>query len=180
MIRIIGGLYRHRLINQPPLEITRATKDAAKEGLFNSLGDINGLSFLDLYSGSGSIGVEAFSRGATKVFLNDNNREVKRTIMRNLMALGISDINVTCLEDTECIKELTRKGLTFDIVFLDPPYVKKISNDFLENMYQNKIVNDSSRIIIESDDKLVEGAFESYDIKVLKYGKTFMNILRRK
>lgn len=180
MIRIIGGTYKHRLINQPPLETTRATKDIAKEGLFNSLGDISGAKFLDLFSGSGSIGIEAYSRGAKLVYLNDIDTEAKRTIMRNLMALGISDINVTKLEASECIQFLSDKNLVFDLVFLDPPYKFKINKEFLKEMYDLRIVNDESKIIIESDTVLDENEFDEYTIKILKYGKSLMSILRRK
>lgn len=180
MIRIIGGTYKHRLINQPSLETTRCTKDVAKEGLFNSLGDIENKAFLDLFAGSGSIGIEAFSRGAKPVYLNDKDREVKRTIMRNLMSLGISEIDVSCMNDLECINELSKKEVVFDIVFLDPPYKFKITNEYLENMINKKIASDSTWFIIESDTILKEEEFSKYKIKLLKYGKTYMHILKRR
>ena len=178
MIRIIGGIYRHRLIDQPSLETTRCTKDIAKEGLFNSLGDISNKSFLDLFSGSGSIGIEAYSRGAKPVYLND--REVKRTIMRNLMALGISDIEVTCLNDKDCIKAIGQKSIKFDYVFLDPPYKFKVTNDYLENMIKLNVADMHTCFIIESDTKLDTNDFSMYNIKELKYGKSLMSILKRK
>ena len=92
MIRIRGGKYLHRVINQPDLSITRATKDSAKEGIFSSLGSLNGLSFLDLFSGSGQMAIEALSRGAKEVSLNDKNRDAFKIIMNNLKSLGINDI----------------------------------------------------------------------------------------
>lgn len=181
MIRIVGGFYKHRLIDQPPMEITRCTKDIAKEGLFNSLGDITNKSFLDLFSGSGAIGIEAYSRGARPVYLNDNSREAKRTIMRNLLSLGIFDVNVYGLKDLDCLIELNRdKRITFDIVFLDPPYAFKVTNSYLDGMRDLKIIDDSSLVIIESDDPLDLNDFKDYNVKVLKYGKTLMNLLRRK
>ena len=180
MIRIIGGTYKHRLINQPSLEITRCTKDIAKEGLFNSLGDIENKSFLDLFAGSGSVGIEAFSRGAKPVYLNDKDREVKRTIVRNLMGLGISEIEVSCMDANECINELSRKGLGFDIVFLDPPYKFKITNDYLENIISKRVASNSTWFIIEADSILKDEVFKMYNIKTLKYGKTFMHILKRR
>ena len=180
MIRIIGGLYKHRLINQPPLEITRCTKDIAKEGLFNSLGGIGDKSFLDLFSGSGAIGIEAFSRGAKPVYLNEINREAKRTIMRNLMGLGISEIEVLNLEALKCIDELSKKEITFDIIFLDPPYKFKIGNNYLINMLDKNIATTKTWFIIESDYLLDENEFLEFNIKVLKYGRTYMNILKRK
>jgi len=180
MIRIVGGTYKHRLLNQPPLEITRATKDVAKEGLFNSLGDIKGLSFLDLFCGSGSIGIEAYSRGAKPVYLNDNNPEVKRVVMRNLISLGVFDCNVYGLKDKDCLKELVNKELTFDIIFLDPPYKMIIDNKYLNNLYELNLANQTTRIVLETDYTLKEEDYSDFTIKVLKYGKSLMNILRRK
>lgn len=180
MIRIIGGIYKHRLISQPSLETTRCTKDMAKEGLFNSLGDIENKSFLDLFAGSGSVGIEAFSRGAKPVYLNDKDREVKRTIMRNLMGLGISEIEVSCMNDLECIDELSRKGVRFDIVFLDPPYKFKITNEYLENIINKKVASKNTWFIIEADSILKDEDFSMYNIKLLKYGKTYMHILKRR
>ena len=74
MIKIRGGKYLHRQLKQPPLEITRSTKDVCKEGMFNSLGNIFNYSFLDLFGGSGSIGIEAYSRGANPVYINLSGR----------------------------------------------------------------------------------------------------------
>ena len=181
MLRIIGGYYKHRLMDQPPLEITRPTKDIAKEGLFNSLGDISDLSFLDLFSGSGAIGIEAYSRGAKRVALNDANKEAKRTIMRNLLALGINEIEVYGLNDQDCLRELAKtKSPSFDIIFLDPPYAFKLTNDYLLNMENCGVLNNKTLVIIESDEPLDTLEFKDYNIKVLKYGKTLMNLLRRK
>jgi len=181
MIRIVGGFYKHRLIDQPPMEITRCTKDMAKEGLFNSLGNIEGKSFLDLFSGSGAIGIEAYSRGARPVVLNDNNREAKRTIMRNLLSLGIFDVTVYGLKDVDCLIEINRnKAITFDYVFLDPPYAIKLTNAYINGMRDLKIIDENSVIIIESDVPLETNDFSDYNIKVLKYGKSLMNLLRRK
>jgi 16S rRNA (guanine966-N2)-methyltransferase len=181
MIRIIGGVYKHRLIDQPPMEITRCTKDMAKEGLFNSLGDIEGKSFLDLFSGSGSIAIEAYSRGARPVYLNDENREAKRTIMRNLLSLGIFDANVYGLKDVDCLKDIsTNKKITFDIIFLDPPYVVKVTSNYLNSMKELKVADNNTLFIIESDVPLDMDDFKDYNVKVLKYGRSMMNLLRSK
>ena len=181
MIRIIGGVYKHRLIDQPPMEITRCTKDMAKEGLFNSLGDISNKSFLDLFSGSGSIAIEAYSRGARPVYLNDENREAKRTIMRNLLSLGIFDANVYGLKDLDCLKDLSQnKKIVFDIIFLDPPYAIKLTNNYLKSMKELNVADNNTLFIIESDVPLDIDDFMDYNIKALRYGRSIMNLLRSK
>lgn len=180
MIRIIGGYYKHRLINQPSLETTRCTKDIAKEGLFNSLGDISDLSFLDLFSGSGAVGIEAFSRGASHVVLNEKDKNAKRIIMSNLISLAINDIKVYGLDANDCIKELSSLNESFDIIFLDPPYKFIMNEEYVDNFYNLKIAKEYTRVILETDNELDTNSFSNYNIKVLKYGKTYMNILRRK
>ena len=95
MIRIVGGKYRHRVLDQPSLEITRCSKDSVKEGLFSSLGnDVENKVFLDLFAGSGSVGIESYSRKAKKVYLNDKNKEPINVIKNNLKKLDIDDIVV--------------------------------------------------------------------------------------
>ena len=73
MLRVVGGKYKRRKLDQPSLEITRPTKDMVKEAMFSSLGDISGKSFLDCFGGSGAIGIEAYSRGATPVTIIENS-----------------------------------------------------------------------------------------------------------
>ncbi|MFA6756024.1 MAG: 16S rRNA (guanine(966)-N(2))-methyltransferase RsmD [Bacilli bacterium] len=180
MLRVIGGKYRHRLLKQPSLEVTRSTKDRAKEGLFNSLGDISGANFLDLFSGSGAIGIEAYSRGAKNVFLNDIDPTAYKIINENISSLKIDDIFVYNFDYLELLDALAKKELRFDYVFLDPPYKMTINNDFLEKMYSQKLIDNKTIIIIESNKELGSNDFINYNIKVLKYGISIMNILRRK
>ena len=180
MIRVVGGTFKHRLLNQPSLETTRCTKDMAKEGLFNSLGDLTNLSFLDLFSGSGAIGIEAYSRGAKPVVLNEKDKLAKKVILGNLISLGISDINLYNLDANDCLNELAKKGIVFDVIFLDPPYKFIMDQEYVEKFIKLNLVKENSRIILETDYLLNIDEFNLYNIKVLKYGKSYMNILRRK
>ena len=91
-MRIVGGKYRHRLIEYPnDASHIRPTKDRIREAIFNALGDISGLTVLDLYAGSGAMGIEALSRGAEKCYFVDKNYIAINTIKNNLSSLLIKD-----------------------------------------------------------------------------------------
>lgn len=176
MLRVISGKYKHRKLIQPAKDITRATKDVAKEGLFNSLGDLTNKSFLDAFSGSGSIGIEALSRGANFVTFIDINKDAISTINKNLNSLGIKDnIEIRKGNFFDLIDKINFK---YDFIFLDPPYKEVIDFELINKL--NKISTSSTVIIIEREDKLDENIINNFQIKILKYGRTYMYILRSK
>lgn len=176
MLRVVSGKYRGRKLEQPPKEITRATKDMAKEGLFNSLGNIVNKSFLDCFGGSGAIGIEAYSRGAKDVYIIEQNREALDTIKLNLKAFNIGDIKLITGDFFSAYKSLNK---TFDIIFLDPPYKYEINLDLIDDLYKYKVINEKSLIVIERENELDASLFTEFNIKRLKYGKTLMFILSR-
>lgn len=178
MIRIVAGKYKHRVLKQPSMAITRSTKDVAKEGMFSSLGDISNLSFLDLFSGSGAIGIEAYSRGANKVVLNDSSKEAYKIIIENLRSLNINDIKVYNYDYLLTLKKLSLEGTRFDIIFLDPPYKMIINLEFIVTILSFNILKDNSIIICETDYELDSRLLDKYNVKKLKYGRSCIYILR--
>ena len=175
MLRVIGGDFKRRKLDQPSLDITRPTKDIAKEGLFNSLGDIEGLSFLDCFGGSGAMGIEARSRHAKDVTIIEYSKEAFKVILKNLNTIGINDIKVINDDFFKAIKRLKR---SFDIIFIDPPYKMEVGENFVQALIDNQLVNENTRIIIERDTKLDETLFLNFQVKELKYGKSFLYILK--
>ena len=178
MLKVRGGKYLHRILKEPPSEITRPTKDMVKEGMFNSLGNIYGESFLDLFGGSGAIGIEAYSRGAQNVTINDSNKEALKVIKGNLETLQIKDINVTSLDYVDAIKKYSSLGLNFDNIFLDPPYKLVVDLEFIKTIVDAGILAPNGVIVIETDYDLDERLFELYKIRLLKYGRSRIYILR--
>ncbi len=176
MLRVVGGIYKRRKLEQPPLNITRATKDIAKEGLFNSLGDIKNKTFLDCFSGSGAIAIEAYSRGA-KVTLIENNLEAIKIIKNNLNSLKITEI---CTLFDDFYKVINKINNSFNYVFIDPPYIYNIDLEFINNLYKLNIINLDSVMIIERDKELDKELLDKFNFKLLKYSKTLMYILRSK
>lgn len=119
-MRITTGIYKGRLINMP--KGIRPTQDKARKAIFDILGDIEGLTFLELFAGSGAVGIEALSRGAKEAVFVENKRECLRQIEANLALLGLALGVVIGLDAQEAIKKLSQKGRKFEIIFLDPPY----------------------------------------------------------
>jgi 16S rRNA (guanine966-N2)-methyltransferase len=125
-VRIIGGEHRGRLIRFPDIPGLRPTPDRVRETLFNWLGqDLSGKACLDLFSGSGALGVESSSRHAARVVLVDRAHAVVRAIRANAVALGLSNVTVEYGDALEFTEKLRKQRLTFDIIFLDPPFGEK-------------------------------------------------------
>lgn len=123
-MRIIAGQYRSRQIVAPAGAVTRPTSDRLRETLFNVLAPrIEGTTFLDLFAGSGAVGIEALSRGARQVYAIDSDKKSARAIEKNLETLGIGDEFVFLQADVASgLRTLAAQKVQFDIVVLDPPY----------------------------------------------------------
>lgn len=121
-MRVIGGTFRSRLLTAPRGWNTRPTSDRLRETLFNVLAPrITGSVFLDLYAGSGAVGIEAVSRGASMVYFAESERAALTALRANLQTLAIR-AEVESGGTATLLKRLAAAGQTADIVFLDPPY----------------------------------------------------------
>ncbi len=124
MTRIIAGSAGGRRLAVPPGRGTRPTSDRAREGIFLTLGSLYGLDevrFLDLYAGSGAIGLEALSRGAAEAVLVESDPKAVRTIKDNVRTLGLEGARVVADKVTRLLAKPPEGG-PFDVVFADPPY----------------------------------------------------------
>lgn len=150
MLRVIAGKYRTRELAQPSLEVTRPTMDRVKEAFFSMIQfDIPGSLVLDLFAGSGALGIEAISRGAMKSISVDSSREATKVIESNIAKLGIN--NISCVQ-ADVIDYLDRlNGTKFDFIFMDPPY-KDIAlyNKTLEKINNNGLLKQNGLIILEA------------------------------
>ncbi len=120
MIRVIAGTFKGRKLLAPQTEATRPVSDRAKEAFFGMLGDISGMTFLDAYSGSGSMACEAISRGASYALGVDSAHQASEAFGANIATLGIE----ACvdIETRPIIVWLSEGDREFDIVFADPPF----------------------------------------------------------
>jgi len=123
-MRIIGGTKRGTRLEAPPGMDIRPMPDMVRESLFNILGqDMTGIRFLDLFAGTGAVGLEAAGRGAEASVLVDIDREAADLCLRNMGRLGLGDrVSVLHMGASGAVDELSAKGERFDVVFAGPPY----------------------------------------------------------
>ncbi len=177
-MRVIAGKARRLPLIAPEGKDTRPTTDRIKETLFNIIQDeVPGSMFLDLFSGSGAIGIEALSRGAKRAWLVEFGREPLRCIKANLAKTRLSDDAVVLpMEVTYAISKLERSGQQFDIIYADPPYKKEFEPKLLTLLSDSGIVKEDTLIILESAretavDYVDENVYELVRIKEYKTNK---------
>ncbi len=163
-LRIISGIYRHRRIDFPIEEDIRPTKDKVREALFSSLGNISGKTFLDMYAGSGSIGLEAASRGASPIYFIDNNKAAIKCINSNITSLDVPNTVVIDKDVDVALSDLSKSDIVFDYIYLDPPYKEEKYAAMLSLLNEYHLLNEDAIIIVESDHPLNEIDFPSYEI----------------
>lgn len=118
-MRIIAGTHRGARIAAPRGIATRPTGDRVREAAFNLIGPVEGAAVLDLFAGSGALGLEALSRGAVRATFVESDRAACRTISQNLEKLGLTGARVVCGEAVWTLRQETR---AYDLVLVDPPY----------------------------------------------------------
>lgn len=150
-MRVIAGNLRGRVIKTIPGKNTRPTLDNVKEAMFNLLGQFfTGGKCLDLFSGSGSLGIEAISRGCDSCVFVERNYLAMKIIKENLQALGLdSKCEVYKMDVFKAINLLNKKGEKFDYIFLDPPYEKQNIDKVLQMLIDQDLLNKSGKIIVE-------------------------------
>lgn len=177
---ITGGTCKGRKINTVKSREVRPTSSKVRESIFNMIqSSITNSVMLDLFAGSGVMGLEALSRNAQKVIFVEKNPQVFRILKENLSKFDFD--NEIILSDA--IKALEKfKDIKFDIIFIDPPYAAGLIEPVLEKIKNNQLINNDSLIIIEHspDVDVAHIANELYFeiIKEKRYGDTSVTILR--
>ena len=151
-MRVIAGKARRRNLVTPKGEHTRPTSDRIKETLFNMLQrEVADCRFLDLFSGSGGIAIEALSRGASEAVLVDNDKESQRCIRENIKNTDMQDYaRLMAMDVMQALRRLNDLNQPFDIVFMDPPYRKDIEADVIPYLLESSIVKEGTLIIVET------------------------------
>jgi 16S rRNA (guanine966-N2)-methyltransferase len=121
-MRILGGMWRGQEIEQPKSNKTRPISQKVRQAIFNILGDISGQTVLDLYAGSGAVGLESISRGAAHVVMVESNSATGRVIGRNIAKLGAESFAQAIDQPVEVW--LKRAAAQFDLIVADPPYAQ--------------------------------------------------------
>ena len=150
MLRVIAGKHKSRKIKEVKSKLTRPTTDKNKEALFNSLGQFfSGGNALDLYAGSGSLGIEAISRGIDKVDFVDKHYQAIKTIKENIKLLKLN--NQTNIYKQDAIKFLKTTSNKYDYIFVDPPYKLNNYREILSLVTSRQILKINGIIVLESD-----------------------------
>lgn len=176
-MRVITGLARGCRLTTLPGEDTRPTTDKVKEGLFSAIQfDIEGRRVLDLFAGSGQLGIEALSRGASGCVFVDRNPEAVAIIKQNLQKTALSPLSQVVA--TDALSYLERPKDSFDLVFLDPPYASELLLPTL--MKAAKLVNDGGILVCESDEEtLLPDKVDRFTLdRVRRYGRIHIWIYR--
>ncbi len=167
-MRVVSGKYRGKKLKEFDISSTRPTLDRVKEAMFNLIQfDVQNSVVLDLFSGTGALGLEAISRGAKITYLIDSNAEAIKLIKQNLA-------NVT--EQYKLIKEdaitfLNKCNLKFDIVLLDPPFNSNLGIEAINIIIKNNMLNNNGIIVFETSiDKPFVLEHKNYSVKFKKYG----------
>ncbi len=177
-MRVITGIAKGRKLKSPKGMETRPTSDRIKEALFNIIGsraiDVN---FLDLYAGTGAIGIEALSRGAVKAVFVEKNPKTVKIIKENLQVTGLSEkAEILVQEADRAISLISAKGEIFNIIFIDPPYLKDLEKTSLAMIDNNSLLAPDGWVIVESS-KLDTMPHEVGQLKMFrqeKYGDTVL------
>lgn len=149
-MRVIAGTARSIPLQTPKGEHTRPTTDRIKETLFNMLNSsISGCVFLDLFSGSGGIGIEAISRGAKKAYFVEKDKEAIECITENLKKCRFTDKAIVLKQDVSAAV-MSSIHECADIIFMDPPYDLQIEKKILDLLASSSIINSDSVIIVEA------------------------------
>jgi 16S rRNA (guanine966-N2)-methyltransferase len=152
-MRVIAGSLGGRRLKAPPGRVTRPTSDRVREALFSMLGDVQGARVLDLFAGSGALGIEALSRGAERVVFVERDGLAGRVLAENLAALGIGpqDAELRRSEAAEALRSARASKETYDLVFIDPPYgqAREWAAELEAQLPQ--LLEPGARVVLESD-----------------------------
>ena len=172
-MRVVSGLYKGKQLAGFNIDGTRPTMDRVKESLFGSIQNyLENSVCLDLFAGSGSLGIEALSNGAKKCYFVDHNREIIKILETNLN--GIKNSVLIKDDYKNALKKINEK---LDIIFLDPPYQANLIKPSIKELIELDLLNDNALIICEYQHEVIDLPFKL--LKEKKYGDKNIKIYKK-
>lgn len=182
-MRVITGSARGHTLKAPKGDNTRPTSDKVKESIFNIIGFIDEEDIiLDLFSGSGGMGIEFLSRGAKSCYFIDEDANSIKIIKENLVKTKLIDKSLVYKNSVDrAIKILGNKNLKFDYIFLDPPYDRNYVVKVIKNIVDENLLSDSGKVIIEHETKLelLDKYYNLFKADYRKYGDTSVSFYKK-
>lgn len=178
-MRVISGTAKGLKLTAPTGNRTRPALDQVKEAIFNILFDVSGMRVLDLFAGSGSVGIEALSRGARSATFVDEWNKAAEIIRKNLLHCHLDDrATVIRSQVDRAMERFDRKGEKFDLIFVDPPYQKDLVIPSLRRLSASSIATEDAIIVVEHHPK--EPIDDIPGLRLTdsrKYGQTLITFL---
>ena len=180
-MKIISGTLKGREVKGFNLEGTRPTMDRVKESLFAMIQNkVRDSIVLDLFSGSGNLGIEAISNGSKQCYFNDINKECVKVINENIKKFKIEDNSILINKSWEdALKYLESLGIKLDLIFLDPPYKMECLNEVITKILEYNLLEDNGLIICEISNNYLKNWDALEEIKNKKYGDKLVIIYKK-
>ena len=171
-MRVTGGDFGGRVLRAPAKGL-RPTSDRVRESVFARL-DVSGAAVLDLYAGSGALGIEAYSRGAESVVFVEQAAGCVAAVRANIAALGIADGTTVMANDVpHAVRRLSAQGRTFDLVLLDPPYASDEAVRAFEALAEGRVVENAGLVVLEAPRRQALPAVAGFELlDERRYGDT--------
>lgn len=179
-MRVIAGQYKSRPLKTVKSQSTRPTTDKNKENLFNMIGPyFDGGVVLDLFAGSGGLGIEAMSRGMDELYAVDKAYKAFAVVKENIASLGIENAHVLKMDYRKALEKFKEEGQIFNLVLLDPPYGLKINQDIIETLANQGNLAANATIVVEDlKEERLNFALPFECIKERDFGITVMQIVK--
>ena len=176
-MRVISGKYKGRKLMGFDTLGTRPTMDRVKESLFGTIQNyIKDSVFLDLFAGSGSIGIEALSNGCLECYFVDNGKDILNVLKNNLD--GVDNSIIVNKDFKDALTAFKKQGIKFDLIYIDPPYHLSLASKALKLIKELDLLKDNGICIVEYEEEKID---ELYNLlKTKKYGKININIYQNK
>jgi 16S rRNA (guanine(966)-N(2))-methyltransferase RsmD len=184
-MRVIAGKFRSRTLKSLEGQETRPTYDRLKETLFNvltSAGMVSECAWADLFAGTGAVGIEALSRGASSVHFAESSVHAARVLQQNLTSLGLEAGDLAERDAAEALRQWGKAGIQFDVCFLDPPYrLHGAYGEILRTIARGTVLREGGIVVAEHEKRFDpgdgEGNLKRY--RLLKQGESALSFYRR-
>lgn len=176
-MKIIGGKYKGRKIEGYNIQGTRPTMDKVRESLFATIQDhIKEKVVLDLFAGTGALGFEALSWGASFCYMNDYHKKCTQTIQKTKQNLQIEKIDIKTMPYQKALSCYQKNKIQFDILFLDPPYAGHLISDCINEIKKKDLIKKKGLIICEYETEIIQSPYPIWKEKT--YGKKKITIYK--